>query len=256
MQTNTLADTEWQSLLARLPKGLDLERTAYETGALRRKRKVKSASDLLRLILAYCTCKMSFRLTATWAGCIQLAALSDVALLKRVRNAHTWLEFLLTAMLNERTSCAPILLKESWRIQLVDATCVKTVGPSGHTWRIHTRFDLDEGRMEGLVLGNVRSSERFAHFRWQAGDIAVGDRAYSRAKELQAVLDQGADFIVRTSTKMLPLRNPNGSWFDTVAAARSTPKGEANTFVVHLFDTWQKGRFLAQGRLIIFKLSE
>ena len=95
-------EKEWEGLLKRLSKSLDLEKTAYENGALIRKRKVKSASDLLRLIFGYSLGKLSLRSTAGWAASIKVADLSDVALLGRFKKSRTWLKAILSAILTER----------------------------------------------------------------------------------------------------------------------------------------------------------
>ena len=56
---NPLIDEQWTAVLQMLPESLDLEATAKETKALLRKREVKEAADLLRLVLAYAVCDWS-----------------------------------------------------------------------------------------------------------------------------------------------------------------------------------------------------
>ena len=68
--------------------GLDLEETAKETKALQRKRGIGSAKDLLRLILFYASSDWSLRLVGAWALLSGIGHLSDVAVLKRLRNSQ------------------------------------------------------------------------------------------------------------------------------------------------------------------------
>jgi hypothetical protein len=54
-------DGGWRQLLSRLGSTEELEASAKASGALIRRREIKSAEDLLRLALAYGPCGMSLR---------------------------------------------------------------------------------------------------------------------------------------------------------------------------------------------------
>src|SRR3989338_3259353 len=81
-----LVGDDWEQRLRQIP--VDLEMTAKDTHALQRKREVKSAADLLRLVLAYSVCDWSLRLVGLWATVIGLGHLSDTAVLKRLRHSQ------------------------------------------------------------------------------------------------------------------------------------------------------------------------
>lgn len=55
-----LVDEDWAEALSVIP--IDLEETTQETKALQRRREIKTAADLLRLVLAYSVCDWSLRL--------------------------------------------------------------------------------------------------------------------------------------------------------------------------------------------------
>ena len=74
---------DWDLLLSFLPE--NWEALARRTGALRKLRKDKSPSKLLRTLLLHLGCGHSLRETVVRARQAQLADLSDVALLKRLR---------------------------------------------------------------------------------------------------------------------------------------------------------------------------
>jgi len=76
---------DWTQVCAQIP--VDVEEVVRETKALQRKREVRSALDLLRLVLAYSVCDWSLRLVGAWATVIGLGSLADVAVRKRLRNA-------------------------------------------------------------------------------------------------------------------------------------------------------------------------
>ena len=79
----TGAGMDWDEVLGRLEGVVDLEETARATGALRRVRKVRRASDLLRLELFYGPGRLSLREAAAAAGDAGIATLSDKAVLGR-----------------------------------------------------------------------------------------------------------------------------------------------------------------------------
>ena len=104
MQTNDSIEADWQALISGLSQSIDLEATARATGALVRRRNVADAATLLRLALAYGPGGMSLRTAAAWAGVNEIASLSDVALLKRLRAAADWLGDIAGALL--QNACA------------------------------------------------------------------------------------------------------------------------------------------------------
>src|SRR5262249_60958894 len=91
MNRESLSNADWLRTVDRLGGAELLEEEAREFGAFQKARKIKSAVDQLRLVLAYCWGAWGLRLTAAWAEAIGLASLSNVALLKRLRNSTEWL---------------------------------------------------------------------------------------------------------------------------------------------------------------------
>src|SRR5215831_7357953 len=79
---------EWPAGLARL--GVDVEQLARQTGALRRRRALRSAGDLLRLVLAYSVLDLPLRQVGAWASVLEVAELSDVAVRKRLLKARAY----------------------------------------------------------------------------------------------------------------------------------------------------------------------
>ena len=86
-------ENDWYTqLLGLLPTGWEAK--AKETGALRRRRGIQTAADLLRLILLYMTEGVSFAGTVALARLSEIAEISKVALYKRLRNSGAWLQWL------------------------------------------------------------------------------------------------------------------------------------------------------------------
>ena len=62
---------------------IDLEETAQTSGALARRREIRSAEELLWIALAWGLGGLSLRAAAAWAGVIGLADLSGAAAFRR-----------------------------------------------------------------------------------------------------------------------------------------------------------------------------
>src|SRR5918992_4324055 len=92
-------DARRPDLVAVVSAAIDLEATARVSGALVRRRAMRSAEMLLRLALAYGPGGLSLRSAAAWAGVHGLADLSDTAVMKRLRKAADWLGEIAGALL-------------------------------------------------------------------------------------------------------------------------------------------------------------
>ncbi len=104
-QASNAANEDWNLLLSFFPS--DWLRLARQSGALKGLRQDKSAEDLLRVLLLHLGCGYSMRETVVRARKANLADLSDVALLKRLRKSKDWLFQLCRALFVERGLGSP-----------------------------------------------------------------------------------------------------------------------------------------------------
>jgi hypothetical protein len=114
----SLLNELWTSTLTRLGGSASINAAAFKTRAFVRPREIKSATDLLRIILAYCLGGMGLRSTSAWAASVGLADVSNVALLGRLRKSHQWMEHLVGVLLAQGVSEAT----HGRRVRLLDAT--------------------------------------------------------------------------------------------------------------------------------------
>lgn len=233
MDAQTALEHEWPYLLSFFPEWSDLEASAFETGAIRRRRAVNEAAVLLRLALAYGFCGLSLRQTAAWAQFSGIADLSDVALLKRLRNAAPWLSHLLALKLAERAGAKPDP-SSTRRLRLVDATAVSRPGSTGTDWRVHLAFDLSAWAIDQVQLTDAKGAEMLTRFQFSPGDIVLGDRGYGHRQGLESVLRAEADFIVRIGWQNLPLWNTAGQRFPVLPSLRTLPDAQPGSFPVRL----------------------
>jgi Transposase DDE domain len=200
------AEQDWQRLVEqRLPT--DLEVQARRLKAFQRARGLPSALVLLRVLLYYVLSHTSLRDLSAWSRLIGLTSkvISGQAWHQRRLSSADWLLWLFNALLAAPTRSfggrAP-------RVLLVDATHVSCRDKRADTWRLHCAYDLLLGRLAWVRISTQQVGEGFAHLLLQAGDILVGDGAYSRAKQLLAATAAHAFCLVRYSAAHLPLYAP------------------------------------------------
>jgi hypothetical protein len=128
-----IAEENWKVLASLFPVGW--QQMALRTGAVERFRGFPSPDVLLRTLLLHVARGYSLRETAVQAKLANWAGVSDVTLLKRLRNSEEWL----------RSLCIELLRKDgAYRlddtagmpIRIVDGTIVKEPGKTGSQWRI------------------------------------------------------------------------------------------------------------------------
>lgn len=210
----------WHALLSLLSPGPGLDRLARTTGALRRKRGVREAPDLLRVALSYGFCGLSFTGASAWARANGSGTLSKIAVLRRFRKCGSWLEELLASQLS---TPLPDDLVAGFRIRLVDATRVSAPGDKGRSWRIHAVYAPWDRRLQQLQITDHKGGERLDRFAVQPGDLVVGDRAYGGRRGVAHVVDAGGHFLVRSTWHHMPLESLDGSPFDLFEALRGLP---------------------------------
>lgn len=228
MTHESLIHSGWQGVLERLGGSAHLEHEGRETRAFRRPRGVKCAADLLRLALAYCLGSKGLRLTAAWAEAAGVASLSNVALLKRLRNMAPWLERLVARQLlvDGAGPCVPA--SKGRLIRIVDATAVAKAGrqerENGGVWRVHAVFDLPAERFSAFELTDELGGERFDRAAVVPGEIRLGDRAYLQPERMAAVLEAGADIVVRAKWNGARWLDAEGGKFDLIKKLKRAKK--------------------------------
>ena len=219
-------DEDWDVLSSFLPR--DWRELAQDTGALKGLRKDKSVDNLLRTLLLHLGCGHSLRETVVRAREAQLADLSDVALLKRLKKSKAWLHALCVRLFEEQEIA--VVPGGAFQVRAVDATTVKEPGPSGSLWRLHYSVCLPSLACDFFKLTGTEGSgtgESLAQFPIRAGDHVLADRGYSTARGIHHVVDAGGRLIVRVNTAALPLFTASACPFDLLAAVTSVTRAGA-----------------------------
>jgi len=234
METEKFFESDWKFILSMLPRGVNLDETAREHGALLLPRVIRSAEVLLQLVFAYTCCRLSLKETSAWAAQQGLAELSKVALRKRLKQSAGWLSFLLEAVLAER---AGRLAQGGFRLRLVDATTVSIPGSQGTDWRVHLGFDLGSLSIDSLEVTGPEGGESYCRFRVQEKEVVIGDRGYAHRRGLGSIVQSGGFFLVRLNWQNLPLEDWQGEKLDLFGALRQGQEDEAIEFAVRTVAT-------------------
>jgi hypothetical protein len=247
----SVEDDDWAVMAERIGRSIDLEASARSSGVLRRRRQIRSGSDLLRLALAYGPGGQSLRQTAAWAQLQGVASMSDVALLYRLRSAGDWLGKLAGGLLGPRQGQALEGL-HGLRLRVMDASTISAPG-KGPRWRLHAVYDVAEERFSQIELRGWRTAEALEHAEVGPGDLVMGDRVYARPGGLHHVVKAGAQFLVRLGRRSLSLALADGEAFDLAAVLDQSERAGACDLEVQVLDGSAAKRAPLPARLVVIK---
>jgi len=249
----TPCDESWKVLLGLFPK--NWEERARETKSIERLRGFDTAEQLLRVLLLHVGQGYSLRETVVRAKASALAEISDVALLKRLRNAEEWFRSLCLLLLEENGIVIPPM-SQRWRVRVIDGSIVKEPGRTGSQWRLHYSLQLPSMICDHLSLTAVRGvgvGEKLNRFPARAGDLILADRGLCTPRGIADLVQQGAHLIVRVNTGALPLETSKGRPFPLERELQKLPQaGDIGEWDVR---TVSKQKRIA-GRLCVLRKSE
>jgi hypothetical protein len=205
-----LADLWESEIVPQLPG--NLEKQARQLKALQRTRGIERASDLLRALLAWALAGYSFRQLGCWAVILGIADISEAAWRKRVRKCGDWLQWLLLELMGPgRASCLAKGSSRQARVILVDGTSLGETGGSGDDWRVQIAYDLVEGRLVTIQIGDRHFAETLVGLPGRAGDVFVADRGYGKRANVIALDEMQAAALLRFSPNHCRIEHADGS---------------------------------------------
>jgi hypothetical protein len=211
--------------------------------------KIRDADTLLRFILLHVGANLPLRQTVALTAEAGLPNLSPMRLHKKMCRAAPYLQALVSGMLDWSAVGSP----EKWGgyvFSAVDATVVCGPGATGTDARIHTKLRVADVSLASVEVTDERGGETFCRFQWEAGELAVGDRAYCGTRGVLHVVNSGADVLVRYRLGGLPLLDEADNDVDVLAKARTLPLGSVLDLDVHVPGLERD----IDGRLIIMRL--
>jgi hypothetical protein len=223
----------FKQLLKLLPEGWEAK--AQELGAFQRAREIKSPEALLRLILLYLTEGKSFRGTKAITQLSGEADLSDVAILKRIRNSADWLKWICQ---NIYRQAGLIAAKPKWlknkTVTLVDGTEDVKCGVRRKCYMLHYSMDLFTLETRELLITDRRTGEKLGNFQlFKKGDIVMGDRAYGTLPGIAWLRQHKAGYVLRINSCSFPMYNGKGQKIDIVKRLSRLKEGKTADITVN-----------------------
>ena len=229
---NKIFNEDWEVLTKFFPKGWETQAKAL--GALVRQRKIKSANDLMRILLIHGADGLSLRHTSTISKQSQLCELSDVAIMKRLQKSSEWFRWMSLELLKDKKLLPekPEWLKD-YNVKSVDASVITEPGSTGTDWRLHYSLELFGLRCSEFTITDPSVGESLTNFTVEPGDLILGDRAYGRLKGLSYVKERGGDFLIRLKNKSFTIYKNNGKEFNLNTALKKLKIGEIGEWYVY-----------------------
>lgn len=197
MTHDALLNDLWATTLERLGAEAAIAASARRSKAFLRPREIKSAVDLLRIVLAYCLDGMGLRSTSAWAASMGLSDLSNVALLGRLRNSSAWLQDLVGTLIAAKIGGAA----HCRRLRFVAATVIPKASVAARQnsglWRIHAAFDLPAEQFAVFELTDEKGAESLSRFAVTPGEITIADRGCCKVERMAEIAAANGEFNVR-----------------------------------------------------------
>lgn len=191
-----------------LPKGW--EEKARELKALVRAREVKTAEDLLTVILTYLMRMGSFGATAAWLKLTSDIHLDKNAVYHRMISSGGWLKWMAETMAREDGF---LMERPEWlkgNVVLIDGSELSVKGSKGGDYWLHYAMDLFRFQCRDLSITPLSEGETLCRHDLRNGDIAIADRGYCSIKGMEYVREQEADFIIRFRSKGFKIYDDQG----------------------------------------------
>lgn len=223
MESGNALEEDWDLLVSFFPS--NWRQLARLGGALKGLRQDKSEENLLRVLMLHVGCGFSMRETVARAKQAQLAELSAVALLKRLRKSKDWLYRLCCALFEERG--IQIQPPPKQRLRLIDSTSVKEPGKTGSLWRIHYSFQWPTLACDYFKITATKGNgtgESLQQFALNPQDYVLADRGYCKATGIHFAVRNQAYVAIRLNQNGIRLQEETGSEFELVQRLQTIQK--------------------------------
>jgi hypothetical protein len=235
MDTQVLASVteDWNTIVRFLPSGWKAQ--ARRLGAIRRSRKFGDAELLLRTLFIHLADGCSLRETSVRAQEGGLVAVSDVALMKRLRGCSEWFRWMATEVMKRWITTQPSsVFGQDLCVRLIDGSTIQEPGATGSTWKIHYSIQMQSLSCDEVLVTDPRIGETLLNFSVRRGDLVVADRGYAHRKGIAHVVDHGGNVLVRLNLTNVPLVSPEGAPFPLLEHLRTLQIGDAGDWEVVL----------------------
>ena len=161
---------------------------AREFKAFVRAKKVKTPTQLLRVVFLYCGLDKPLREVAGIFTALH-ESITDQAVAERLRACGPWVKAMLRQML---PLSAVDALPQGLRLVVIDASSIQAPGAKGTDHRLHIAMDLVSLQFLEVLVSDVHTGETLKHFPLAPGDVVLADRGYAQCQGMRVAIEQGA----------------------------------------------------------------
>lgn len=209
------ADTLFEEYLQGLPG--DLEASAREFKAFTRGRKIKSVTELWRVVFLYCGPDQTLREVAGTMTLLSGEPITDMAILGRLRACEPWVKALLSELVPASVRQG---LPAGLRFRVMDGSSIQGPGAQGTWYRLHVSIDLVSLAFDLIKITDARTGESLQHFELQAGEVAVTDRGYNQPQVIIELVRRGVGVVIRLNPYSMPLFDAEGERLELATVLR------------------------------------
>ena len=242
-----------KKILPFLPE--DLDGLAKKTGAVQRKRGVRSASGLLKMLFLYACSSISFRVLAAAAYALGISDISDTSWRKHFQKASCFLyeilHYLLPSVLPKPDMSG---FGRTKNVLLVDASVVRQDGKKQEQQRIHMCYSLNQDRMYEVKVTGKHTAESLTHFSIKKNDLVMADAGYGTAHNYIYAQEQQADVILRITPKNFCLYDADGNKISLINLLKEAEKKQEK--IIDVFGFCKYSKNTAFVRVVASKMPE
>lgn len=163
---------------------------------------IKSLAILVHAVFKYITEELSFQRLADYMACHYKVVMSDTAWKKQfLKIAPIFLSVAMMYLGKNKPSLPP----ETKVVYALDATDFSAQGALGTVTRVHTMLSLTDCLHTFTHITDRHIPESAAHFPLERGTLYIADRAYGKARQIDHIRQNHADFIFRVSPNLIQL---------------------------------------------------
>jgi len=201
---------QFKQLLKLLPEGWEAK--AKELGALQRAREIKTAEELLRLILLYLTEGKSMAGTSAITNLSNETTMSKVAVFKRIQNSGKWLQWMCK---NIYRRAGLVIEKPQWligkNVLLIDGSEDAKHGEDRQYFMLHYSMDLFTLEAREFSITDEKTGEKLTNFKKLGkDDIVIADRMYGTPPGIAHLKERGTGYVIRLRARAFSIYDEKG----------------------------------------------
>lgn len=170
-----------------------------KSGIIKRRRKIKNAIVLTDAVFLMFLNDLSYRCLSLVMAAKYGIFMSDTAWEKQISKCMQ--AFLKTAFYDDLQSN----LAGRHFTYLVDASNVRQCGKNGNVMRLHCSYSLENRNIDEIHISDCHKSESLCNFKIHPNSLYIADRAYGRTAQMEYILKNNADFLLRISPNQVRL---------------------------------------------------